>query len=232
MHSLTKPQRKNRIYQRFNEKFSTSPESILNPIERSFKLSQVLEEFLPYYFNNKADKTNQLNTLFQSFQQRVLPELKATKIAAMNEEKNIYQMFDAPALSAANAITRTFSTKLGLFWEEVANLSPNVISSELDFDIKLVGVDSIILYNNNIYYAQLKTQKNTLTGSQVPRAIEELGTYENSWIVACINNNCSWTYNGRIPRLVGNEFWNKINISYDDILQNLGQTVNFVETLL
>ena len=56
-------------------------------------------------------------------------------------------------------ITRTYSTKLGLLWEKIADLAPNVISPELDLGYKIPEVDIIVLYDNKLYYTQLKNTK-------------------------------------------------------------------------
>ena len=59
-----------------------------------------------------------------------------------------------------------------------------------------------------------------------------MGIFENSWFVACINNNSKWTYYGNIKKLLGNEFWSKTDIDYEELLKNLGETINLVENLL
>ena len=112
---------------------------------------------------------------------------------------------------------------------------PNVLSPELDFgaSYKIPEVDVIVLYKNSLYYVQLKTQKNTLTGSQSSRTVEALTAYKNHWFVACIENDCSSTIPKVLNKLIGRQFWDKIGINYDtEILPNLKNSVMKVENLL
>lgn len=76
---------------------------------------------------------------------------------------------------------------MGKLWEEISSISPYVIIPELEFGEKLTGVDIVILSEETVYFAQLKTQKNTLTGSQAPRAKKELGIHDNSLFCAAFN---------------------------------------------
>ena len=177
----------------------------------------------------------QIAEKFDEFSDEIIPELEALlkKKAHTRKPENVFQMANAPKLSAANAITRTFNTKLGLFWERLAILSPNVVSPEIDLDDKTEGVDVIVRYQGRLYYTQLKTQKNTLTGSQQNRTIEELNRYRHKWFVACIENHCSSTMpRNQLPCLVGREFWDKIGIEYEVIEKNLKDLVQRIEQLL
>lgn len=232
MHNLTVIERKNLIYQRFYEVFGVMPDVISDPIEKSYKLSQILEEFLPNYIANKQNNSHLLNQYFKNFAEHIVPKLRAVMNQTLNSNKNIYQMFNCPALASSNAITRIFNTKLGLFWEVISILSSNVVSTEIEFGFKLVGVDSIVYYNENFYYTQLKTQKNTLTGGQSHRVTQELSVYENALVVACLHCNTGWTYSGPIRKVVGRDFWNITDLNYDYILENLQKLLNIVEDLL
>lgn len=195
-------------------------------------LSQVLEELLPQYIANKVDYSNTLNSVVKDFGNNTLPDLEMVKNESLNSNKNLYQLFNSPSLAAANSVTRTFNTKLGHLWERIAILSPNVVSPELEFGFKIVGVDSILFYDNKFYYCQLKTQKNTLTGGQSSRVTAELSPYNDALVVACIDCNCSWTYSGVIPKVVGSEFWNLTSIDYEDLLNNIGVLINDLENLI
>ena len=190
------------------------------------------KEFLKL-IKTKKDNRSLIPNTFEQFTNDVLPELKSLRDMACEKNENIYQLSHATNLSAANAITRTYSTKLGLLWERIANLSPNVTSPELDFGFKIPEVDVVVLYESNLYYTQLKTQKNTLTGSQGHRTIAELTAFEHHWFVACIETNASWTAPKTLNRLLGRQFWSKIGIDYDkDIVPNLKKSVSAVESLI
>ncbi len=181
----------------------------------------------------KQDKRHMIKKLFEDFTRDIRPELIKLKNDSCNKKNNIYQLANAYKLSAANAITRTYSTKLGLLWEKIADLAPNVISPELDLGYKIPEVDIIVLYDNKLYYTQLKTQKNTLTGSQTKRTIDELSKFQNHWFVACINTNCSSTIPKSLNKLIGKEFWEKIGINYDkDIEENLIMSIKEIEKIL
>lgn len=182
----------------------------------------------------KEDHRDRISETFEQFTKEILPELRSLKNGICSGGLNVYQISNATNLSAANAITRTYNTKLGLFWERIADLSPNVISPEIDLGYKIPEVDVIVLNEDDdqLYYTQLKTQKNTLTGSQSKRTVAELGSYEYHWFVACINTNCNSTMPRALNRLVGKEFWDKIGIDYHrDIIPNLKKSIQEVEKL-
>ena len=48
-------------------------------------------------------------------------------------------------LVTSNSVTRSLSTKMGILWEEIADISPYVIIPEFEFGIKIKGIDIIIL---------------------------------------------------------------------------------------
>lgn len=216
----------------FFDRFKQYPKEIKNENDLLKKWDILFQENLPQVFKLKKNRSNQLDSIFEQFEANIIFELKNNLNDIMKKNDNIYKMFNANSLSAANALTRTFSTKLGLFWEEIARLSSNVISPELDLGEKIPDVDSIVFYNNNLYYTQLKTQKNTLTGSQAHRVTDALSVFDNSWFVACIDNNANWSYSGSITKLVGKQFWDKTDIEYNKIIRHLEHTVIEIEKLL
>lgn len=186
------------------------------------------------FLEQKEDRRAEISRAFERFTEAILPELRSLKDGICSRGQNVYQICNARSLSAANAITRTYNTKLGLFWERIADLAPNVISPEIDLGYKIPEVDVIVLNkaDDQLYYTQLKTQKNTLTGSQSKRTVEELGRYPYHWFVACIDTNCESTMPRRLNRLVGRQFWDKIGIDYEkDILPNLKRSIQEVEKL-
>lgn len=193
------------------------------------------EEEIRQLIAKKSDRRKELSSTFESFTKSVIPELRALKNGICQNQANVYQLANAIGLSSANAITRTYSTKLGLLWEKIADLAPNVISPELDLGYKIPEVDVIVLNKEDgqLYYTQLKTQKNTLTGSQNKRTIEELGSYKFHWFVACIDTKCDSTMPRKLNRLVGKAFWDKIGIDYShEIIPNLIASIQEVEKLL
>lgn len=196
-------------------------------------MKALTEEKILNFLKTKTDRRCEINNVFRNFTREIIPELIEIRDNSVDARRNIYELADAARLSVANAVTRTFSTKLGLFWEEIADLAPNVVSPELDFNIKIPEVDVIVLYNKKLYYTQLKTQKNTLTGSQGKRTVAELSKYPNSWFVACIDTNSEWTAPKSLNRLLASEFWDKIGIDYNkDIYRNLEILIKEVEDIV
>jgi 2-polyprenyl-3-methyl-5-hydroxy-6-metoxy-1,4-benzoquinol methylase len=101
------------------------------------------------------------------------------------------------------------------------------ISTEKEFDIKINGTDIIFVKEKKIFYAQIKTLEGTLTGSQVPRSIEELSIHKNSYFVAAFETGTDWTFNSdKIQRLKGKEFWSLIELDYDHILNEVKKIVS------
>lgn len=193
------------------------------------------ENEIRQFIENKEDRRDRISEAFDTFTRDILPELCSLKDSICHKGENVYQLSNAAKLSSANAITRTYNTKLGLFWERIADLSPNVISPEIDLGYKIPEVDVIVLnrQDNQLYYTQLKTQKNTLTGSQAKRTVAELRRYEYHWFVACIDTNCKSTMPSALNRLVGKDFWDKVDIDYSrEIIPNLTKSVQEVEKLL
>ena len=120
------------------------------------------------------------------------------------------------------------STTMGLLWERLASISPYAINPEIEFNLKIKGIDLISLNvdTNEIEYQQLKTQHNTLTGSQKGRSVQELIIHDNPVFCACLANNSSWTFSHPdIPRVSGEDFWHRIGISYDVFLKSVQELV-------
>lgn len=142
------------------------------------------------------------------------------KVTLENNPKplNLYELCKANLLVTSNSITRQLNTRMGRLWEEISNISPYVIIPEFEFGEKITGVDIVILSEETVYFTQLKTQKNTLTGSQAPRVIKELGIHDNALFCAAFNLN-TWTFpqNAKIPRIAGKLFWDKIQIDYSTV---------------
>lgn len=196
-------------------------------------INNIKEKDILKFIKEKEDHRILIPSIFEQFTNSILPELRNLCDMACENNLNVYQLAGAKNLSAANAITRTYNTKLGLLWERIANLAPNVTSPELDFGVKIPEVDVIVLYESNLYYTQLKTQKNTLTGSQGKRTVSELTAFKHHWFVACIETNASWTAPKKLNRLFGRQFWSKINIDYEtDIIPNLKKSISAVNTLI
>ncbi len=164
-----------------------------------------------------------------------IQESKPSREQVSQSCANIYELSGATTLASCNKVSRALSTILGLFWERVADISPYVISPESEFGIKIQGVDiiSMNVLTSNIEYIQMKTQRNTLTGSQVPRVNDELGRHPNPVFCACFDTNAAWTFSvsSGIPRRCGSEFWSSIGIEYQVVLRSVTNLIRHLETL-
>ena len=169
-------------------------EKTFTEIEMAREVSRVLNTFLPEYFELRisADAAREagsillrenLSSAFDAeiniFKPAAIAQLRAelpTREGLLESSKNLYEMAGAVKLSFANRVTRNLSTTMGLLWERLASISPYAINTEIEFNIKIKGIDLIAknIVTEIIEYQQLKTQHNTLTGSQKPRSVEEL----------------------------------------------------------
>lgn len=205
-----------------------------NEIEASRKLSQVINTFIENYFNIliKNDQSNSAGSALSksNIAQKIDDQIALFKPTAINElnrampsrtelirnAKNLYELAGAEKLASANKATRNLSTTMGLLWERIANISPYAVNPEIEFNIKIKGVDLISKnkLTNVIEYQQLKTKHDTLTGSQKSRSVSELEIHENPVFCACFSLG-AWTFNDPdIPRISGPAFWNRIGIDY------------------
>ena len=155
-----------------------------------------------------------------------------------NKFNNIFQYAGCEKLYLANQYTRFISVKLGHKFEDIANLSPYVFSPKNKLDMNIKGIDVIAWCNNQLYYTQIKSQKNTLTGSQVPRTIKELKIHPHSMFVAALDMGSSSSIsrtkaeaNG-IQLQVGEGFWSEIGISYLDVISAISKSIQEIEVEL
>jgi hypothetical protein len=164
---------------------------------------------------------------FRTKARQVLAERCASIAAAIEEAlhrtgarspKNLFQLVGATELAKANGLSRTVSTSLGQAWEDIACLSPNVLSPQRDLSIRLKGVDVVILNDDVLMHVQIKTQRNTLTGSQRTRSIRELSCYANPVFAAAFSVG-QWTISPSkgLQIVSGAEFWSLIGLDYDTI---------------
>jgi hypothetical protein len=237
MQALTPIQRKEKIYGEI-----PNIDEIEDGVEKSQAISKVINLFVGDYFdlriNNDQNESNGSILSPEKLEQAIQLEINKFKPTALDKlrravptiesleisSKNIYEMSGAVKLSFSNNVTRTMSTTMGLLWERIASISPYSINPELEFGIKLQGIDLISknIHTNVIEYQQLKTQKNTLTGSQKARSVRELLIHSDPVFCVCFSNNSSWTFNhASIPRVSGGDFWGRIGMSYHLILKKV-----------
>ena len=191
-----------------------------NETLNSTRFEEVLYSFdLNHLYENEAKEKESIEEIFENFYKKFIKEIFA-KLKAPKE--NLFYKSGALFLSNSNAVTRSLSTEMGRVWEDVACVSEKVISPEKVFgNYKVKGVDIIIKENDELIFAQLKTAKDTLTGSQEPRAKQELGAFKKSMFVAA-HDIGNWHFKDYpdIKRMAGEEFWDFINLDYAEIINN------------
>ncbi|BAY21531.1 hypothetical protein NIES2100_12860 [Calothrix sp. NIES-2100] len=203
-------------------------------LHTAYKYGRVISSIAPAYFQYQITQDKQNGSVLELDIQSQLISRKTEKFAddfidwlkADFEQKsailehhpnprNLFELCGAKLLVTSNSVTRSLSTKMGRLWEEITDISPYVIIPEFEFGIKIKGVDIILVTEELIKFAQLKTLKGTLTGSQTNRAKKELGIYDKPLFIAVFDLG-DWTFNDpRIPRIAGKAFWNKIHMEYD-----------------
>jgi hypothetical protein len=230
---ITKSKKERKKYIIDLTKTVSVPKNITKKLHQAYKYKEVLNKFIEVYLSKiKSELPKELNlkisekiNLFKNdYIKRVLPlKIKETPT-------NLYQMSGAIDFAKINLILRSLSTCMGKLWEDIADCSMLTISTEKEFDIKINGIDIIFIKEKKIFYAQIKTLEGTLTGSQVPRSIEELSIHKNSYFVAAFETGTDWTFNSdKIQRLKGKEFWSLIELDYDHILNEVKKMIKDIE---
>lgn len=201
-------------------------------LNKAYKLAKSLHPILDLYFQEQIEQYSQQRTAIESEHQNLLIRSKTDKFQEdflewlkrdfeLKKTKNfpkpfnLFELCEATLLITSNSVTRTLSTRMGHLWEKIANLSPYVIVPEVEFGISIKGIDIILYLDSKVSFAQLKTLKGTLTGSQTSRAIRELSIHENPLFLVAFDLG-NWTFPVRpdIPRIAGKAFWDKIHIDY------------------
>ncbi len=221
-------------------------------LQPAYKYGRIISSIAPAYFRYQIEDKNDNLPFLELEQQSQLIEKKTKKFtsdfinwlkvdfknksAILDQHpnpKNLFELCGAKLLVTSNSVTRSLSTKMGRLWEEIADISPYVIIPEFEFQIKIKGIDIIIFSDNTVHFAQLKTLKGTLTGSQKDRAKKELSIHDNPLFVTAFDLG-DWTFNDdEIKRMAGKEFWDKIHVDYDLVenhVRNMLQKIDKVFT--
>jgi len=202
-----------------DQKLKTIPENLDIAdarLRKSERIGKALELSIDDWFDDTYTHTvteKEIATLFDDFKNDFTNEINH-KIAHPNE--SVFTLGMTPNLMVANTFTRSLSTKFGNVFENIALLSPKVISCEKSFgNTKITGVDILIVdkIKKEIIFSQVKTAKGTLTGSQAPRSENELSVFRKGIFCAALNKG-NWTFNSRnIDRKSGSEFWELVGIN-------------------
>jgi len=187
----------------------TFPEGLASQLQMPFRASKVINRFLGQFIEDQiqSDQNNptgsvllpdnfagRVDEIFEAYRPGAMArieKMRPTREELIASPKNLYELAGSVQLAFANKVSRTISTTMGSLWEQIANISPYVVNPETELGIKIPGVD-IILKNvetSVIEHAQLKTQKNTLTGGQSGRVDAELSIHDHPIFCACFSTN-------------------------------------------
>ena len=180
-----------------------------------------------------------LAVVLESFKTRVFEILENERSDFLKRHEtnqlsniNLFELANTINLYLSNKYTRVISENLGHRFEDIATLSPRVINPESHLGFKIKGIDVIIFNNSHFHFCQLKTKKDTLTGSQKGRSEIELEIHPSSIFVACLSLGSGFTFNSNKPNIVrmhGAEFWSILGINYDSLVNGLSESLQEIE---
>lgn len=225
----------------------------LGKLEKHYKIARVFDQFISDYIQIAVDEdmsqpkgsvldTNNLRLALKdrldyylsgALEKVVADPRSVTEM--MQNPKNAYELAGAKELAFANKITRNLSTTMGNLWEKLADISPYAINPEMEFGIKVKGID-ILCKNISLMKTesiQLKTTKNTLTGSQSGRTNSELRLHSNPKFAAAFDVSRGWTFQNdpNIEKMAGAKFWNRIGMDYDIVYQEVVSAIAQLEAM-
>ncbi|WP_017293341.1 hypothetical protein [Geminocystis herdmanii] len=217
-------------------------------LRNAYQIARILDKYLPDYFRS----VNQPLTLTEIEQKidKILVKFKEEVLITLSQEKekfrkeikenktsfkNIFEFAGCENLYLSNLYTRFISENIGHKLEDIGGIATNVFLPDKELDIKIKGIDLIIFHEEKIKYTQLKTKKDTLTGSQSSRSINELKIHPFSIFAVALDMGNSWTINKaicekyNIERLAGESFWSLLNLDYNLILNKLAKTIKEID---
>ena len=224
------------------------PFSVSNELKSAYSKARAIDEFLikDYFPNQKSpsdsQKVKQVKQILKVFEEDVLSSLLAAKDNFSNTRKttsktktNLFLIAGTKNLFLSNKYTRTITTTLGNILEQILEIDKSkCFDSEIHFNLKVKGVDKFILdESGNIRHVQVKTKKDTLTGSQAKRSVIELGIHPNP-IFAALFDFGSWHFpiHSKIARMTGNEFWALVGLDYEMVLNQVCKSLQRIEKAL
>lgn len=223
--------------------------SINEDLIDTYQFCRVLDEYLKDYFQNEQKKSrmidieSEIDKILLHFKSEVMHALSQKRADSITELekikshfKNIFEFAKAENLSFFNVCTNIIQENLGHKFEDIADLSTQVFIPDKLLGIKIKGVDLIIYdtVNNKIRYTQLKTKRDTLTGSKANNTINELKIHPHPIFAAALDmgkTKSSWPISKKaalennIELLSGEAFWSLINLDYHLILNKISEVI-------
>ncbi|NJP10930.1 MAG: hypothetical protein HC866_16830 [Leptolyngbyaceae cyanobacterium RU_5_1] len=215
-------------------KLVTVPAELNSDLHRAYQIAAVLTPALPNFIQYQIQVDISHGSIFEGDRQSTaisneceqfanrfidtIPSLVRSPAEMEVNPRNLYELCGAAVFVESNSISRQLSRPMGDLWETIANISPYAISPEKDFGIKITGIDSVLLRQGKgaPVFVQIKTQRNTLTGSQAPRSRSELEFHQNRLFAAAFCTGGNWTFSSTsIRRACGAEFWSMVGLDYE-----------------
>lgn len=220
------------------------PTNLDSGLDLAYRIATVLTPALADFVQDQVQRDQMQGSILERGQQstaianeceqfadtfiRSMSALVRSPAEMESSPRNLYEMCGAAVFAESNLISRTLSTSMGDLWETLANISPYAVSPERDFGLKITGIDSIIFQNGEglPIFVQIKTQRNTLTGSQSPRSRRELEIHQQRLFAAAFCTGDGWTFSSpNIPRACGAEFWSMVGLDYDLLKLHVKQMI-------
>ena len=222
--------------------------NISEELKEAYCLARVIDAFLIQKFFptqkvlTENQKLHQVDSILNAFEKDIIWSLETAKKDFVTLRKNprklkqnLFIYAGTKQLYLSNKYTRTISTKLGNYLEKIINIDKSrCFDTEAYLQIKIKGVDKFILDNQNIRHVQIKTKKDTLTGSQAKRSVIELSIHPNPVFAAVFDFGKGWHFPkiDGVQRLTGQEFWDLIGFDYEVILEKICQSLRRIENEL
>ncbi|MBD2148552.1 hypothetical protein H6F44_00160 [Pseudanabaena sp. FACHB-1277] len=217
-------------------------------LRHTYQVARALDPLLLDYFNNvsftidKEQIQQGTESILTRFKAEILKGLHTKTLSDQTEKNaknqrfsNIFEFAGCRKLYLSSIYTRVISENLGHKIEEIANLSPYIFNPESELSISLKGIDFIVFWQTDLYYGQMKTKKDTLTGSQGSRSINELRIHPRSMFIAALDMGAGTNPSKKkaeaagIRLEVGESFWSKIGIGYSEMLNKIAATLRDIE---
>lgn len=224
------------------------PFSVTDELKMAYSNSRAIDKFLlKKYFPNekspsKSEKSKQLKQILKTYEKDVLKRLLETKenFKEIREttkpaKQNLFLIAGTKNLFLSNKYTRTITTTLGNRLELILEIDKSkCFDTETHFNLKIPGIDKFVLDDTGkIRHTQVKTKKDTLTGSQVKRSVIELGIHPNPIFAALFDfGNWHFPKHEKIARITGNEFWSLVGLDYDTVLAEVCKSLQRIEKVL
>ena len=222
--------------------------NVTDELKRAYSNSRAIDEFLlQEYFPNqkspsKTQKSKQLKQILKKYEKDVITKLLETKDnfqeirkTTSPRKQNLFLVAGTKNLFLSNKYTRTITTTLGNRLENILEIDKSkCFDAEIQLNLKIPGIDKFILdENGQIRHVQVKTKKDTLTGSQVKRSVIELGIHPNP-IFAALFDFGSWHFpkHEKIARMTGDEFWSLVGLDYETVLDEVCKSLQRIEKAL